>query len=267
MSEDKELANLETAWKNKFDRFTSPLPTDEQTHSLIQQIKEMEGKKPVDLRAELEESQNNQSVFSKVMDMFASQWNFHGSASWMLTGGLMILLTIIINLNTSGEAANGFMIWIKWITFIIIAVISFSFRTRNEGNQMIEKLSYYPLVQQMFIRFIIIMGLQLALTLPLSLFIVGKESSFLYLFGSFTPILFFGIFGFVSIMWFEQKIGSMLTVFVWFSQTLFDKQLKFASLFQVPGNDHFMLINTITLVFSILLLSSMLLKQRWVNDR
>jgi len=267
MNEDKKLANLEETWKNKFERYTAPAPTSEQTNLLIQQIKAIDEQKPLDLRAKLEERQNDQSVFSKIMDMFVSQWNFHSPISWFLAGSLMILLTTIINLNMSDEITNGFITWIKWITFIIIGFISFSFRNLNEGNQIIEKLSYYPLIQQMFIRFVMIMGLQLAITLPLSLFIVGKVNTFLYLLSSFTPILFFGVFGFVSIMWLGQKGGSIITIFVWFGQALFDKQLKFISLFQTPGNDNFMLIHLVFLGIAILLLSSMLLKHYLVSNK
>ena len=63
----------------------------------------------------------------------------------------------------------------------MIAVMGYAFRSKNEGNDIIEKLSYYPLVQQMFTRFMIVMALQLAITLPLSFVILGSVSSVLYL--------------------------------------------------------------------------------------
>ncbi|MRX72137.1 hypothetical protein GJU40_08175 [Bacillus lacus] len=265
MGEDQELSRMEDQWKKRFDRFTSPEPTREQTFSLIEKIKEVEEIKPVDLRAELEANQSAQSMFSKILNLFLSQWNFHGTASWLLTGIVMLVLTITISHNSVNEII-GYMTWIKWITLIIIAVISYSFRSGNEGNEIIEKLSYYSLIQQMFTRFMIVMGLQLAITLPLSFLILGRANSILYLLSSFTPIFFFGVVGFVSTFWFGQKIGSTFALIVWFSQTLFDKQLKSASMFQLPENDYFFLLNSVIIGFSCLMLSSVLLRNRLLRD-
>ena len=104
--------------------------------------------------------------------------------------------------------------------------MGYAFRSKNEGNDIIEKLSYYPLIQQIFMRFMIVMALQLAITLPLSFFVLGRANSIYYLLGSFTPILFFGVVGFVSIIWFGQKIGFALAVAIWFGQLLLEKQLE-----------------------------------------
>ncbi|MEK3886426.1 hypothetical protein [Bacillus sp. FSL K6-3431] len=264
MSEDQELSRLENEWKQRFDRYTAPEPTRENTMNLIQKIKEVEEIKPVDLRAEFEATQATQTMKEKVTNAFLSQWNFHGSASWILTGIVMLVLTITISQNTQNEM-TGFLAWIKWITLIIIAVMGYAFRSKNEGNQIIETLSYYPLIQQMFTRFIFVMGLQLVITLPLSIFILGNASSVLYLICAFTPIFFFGVFGFVSTMWFGQKIGVFLTIFVWSTQILIDKQFQSTSLFQLPKNDYFLLINTGIFTASILLLSSILLKRRFLR--
>ena len=48
------------------------------------------------------------------------------------------------------------------------------FAQKMKGMNIIETLSYYPLVQQMFTRFMIVMALQLAITLPLSFIILGR---------------------------------------------------------------------------------------------
>ncbi|WP_257786701.1 MULTISPECIES: hypothetical protein [Virgibacillus] len=37
---------------------------------------------PVDLRKELETTQDNLSTRSKIVNMFLSQWNFYGTVSW-----------------------------------------------------------------------------------------------------------------------------------------------------------------------------------------
>ncbi len=184
MSEDQELSHLENEWKNSFDRFTSPEPTREQTFNLIEKIKEADEIKPVDLRAELE-AQSNCSIYisAKVVNLFLSQWNFHGASSWLLTGIVMLVLTITISQNMGNEM-TGFIAWIKWITLIIIAVMGYAFRSKNEGNDIIETLSYYPLIQQMFTRFMIVMGLQLAITLPLS-FIHARKYKFSLVFNWF----------------------------------------------------------------------------------
>ena len=261
MNEDHELSRLEKEWKNSFDRFTAPEPSREQTLNLIQKIKETGENKPVDMRATLEAQQETQSFSSKVASLFLSQWNFHGARSWLLTGIVLLILTITISQN-GGDAATDFLTWIKWITLIIIAGMGYAFRSKNEGNEIIETLSYYPLVQQMFTRFMIVMAIQLAITLPLSFIILGSVSSVLYLLSSFTPILFFGVVGFVATMWLGQKIGILLALFVWFAQVLLEKQLKFAALFQLPGNDYFVLTNIVVIGISVLLLFSVPLKNR-----
>lgn len=265
MSEDKELLRLENEWKNRFDRFSAPEPSREKTLDLLQKIKGIEEAKPVDLRVKLESQQETQSMSARVVNLFLSQWNFHGARSWLLTGIIMLILTLTISQNIDNEVA-GFTTWIKWITLIMIAVMGYAFRAKNEGNQLIETLSYYPLIVQMFMRFMIVMTLQLAITLPLSFVILGGTNSIYYLLGSFTPVLFFGVIGFVSTIWLGQKIGLLLVLFVWFSQTLFEKQLQSASLFQLPGNEGFLLMNSIVLGISILLLGSVILKNRQMRD-
>lgn len=265
MNEDKELMRLEKKWENRFDRFTAPEPSREQTLNLIQKIKSIEEAGLADLRIELEILQDSQTTSSKVMNLFLSQWNFHGARSWLFTGILMFVLTLTISQNT-GEDVAGFTTWIKWVTLIVIAVMGYAFRNKNEGNQLIETLSYHPLIVQMFMRFMIVMTLQLAITLPLSFVILGGTNSIYYLLGSFTPVLFFGVIGFVSTIWFGQKISLLLALFVWFSQTIFEKKLLSVSLFQLPGNEGFLLMNIIVLGISILLLSSVTLKNRQMRD-
>ncbi|WP_342429259.1 hypothetical protein [Neobacillus sp. FSL H8-0543] len=265
MSEDRELTRLENEWKNRFDRFTAPEPSREQTLDLLQKIKAVEEVKPVDLRFKLESHQDTQSMSARTVNLFLSQWNFHGTRSWLLTGIIMLILTLTISQNIGNEVA-GFSTWIKWVTLFMIAVMGYAFRTKNEGNQLIETLSYYPLTVQMFMRFMIVMALQLAITLPLSFIILGATNSIYYLLGSFTPVLFFGVIGFVSTIWLGQKIGLLLALFVWFSQTLFEKQHQSASLFQLPENEGFLLMNIVVMGISILLLGTVTLKYRQMRD-
>lgn len=265
MSEDKELARLEDEWKTRFDRLTAPKPSREQTLDLLRKIKGVEEVKPVDLRAELEMHQETQSMTSRVMNLFLSQWNFHGGRSWLITGIIMLLLTLTISGNIGNEVA-GFTTWIKWITLIMIAVMGYAFRAKNEGNQLIEILSYYPLILQMFTRFMIVMALQLAITLPLSFIILGRMNSVLYLLGSFTPMLFFGVVGFVCTIWFGQKMGILLAMVIWLGQSLFERQLQWASLFQLPDNESFLLMNLVVMGVSCLLLSSVILKNQQMRN-
>ena len=265
MKENDELANLENEWKSRFDRFTAPEPTREQSMSLIEKIKGTEAEKPVDLRVELETAQKKQSISAQVTNLFLSQWNFHGARSWLLTGIVMLILTITISQNWGGEVA-GFTVWIKWTSLIMIAVMGYAFRAQNEGNDIIERLSYTPLIQQMFTRFIIVLVLQLAIVLPLSFIVLGGMGSILYIISSFTPLLFFGVVGFVGIIWLGQKLGAILALVVWFGQVLLGDRLTFTSLFQVPGNDYFLLVNLIVLGVSCLLLSSVTLKNRQLRD-
>lgn len=265
MSEDKELMRLEKEWEDRFDRFRAPEPSREQTLNLIQKIKGVEEVGLVDVRIELERHQDSETMSSKVMNLFLSQWNFHGARSWILTGIVMLVLTITISQNIGNEV-DGFTTWIKWSTLIMIAVMGYAFRAKNEGNQLIETLSYYPLIAQMFMRFMIVMVLQLAITLPLSFVILGGTNSIYYLLGSFTPVLFFGVIGFVSAIWFGPKISLLLALIVWFSQTLFEKQLLSAALFQLPENEGFLLMNSVVLGISILLLSSVALKNSQMRD-
>ncbi|MEB5466917.1 hypothetical protein, partial [Virgibacillus pantothenticus] len=214
-------------------------------------------------RKELETTQDNLSTRSKIVNMFLSQWNFYGTVSWLMTGLLMIVITFTISENY-GAAGAGFLSWMKWISLLVIAVIGYSFRPKNEGNEIIEMLSYYPIIQQIFTRFIIVMGFQVALTLPLSFIVIGKESTTLYLVSSVIPVFFFGVIGFVTILWLGQKLGLALTLFIWFSQVFMKKKL----LFQTPGDDYFLVIHMMIFGVSILLLSSVLLKRRFsVNTK
>lgn len=265
MKENDELSNLENEWKSRFDRFTAPEPTREQSISLIEKIKETEVEKPVDLRVELDIAQKTQSVSARIANLFLSQWNFQGVRSWLLTAGVMLVLTITISQNW-GSGAAGFTTWIKWISLIMIAVMGYAFRAKNEGNDIIERLSYTPLIQQMFTRFIIVLVLQLVIALPLSFIVLGEMSSVLYIISSFTPLLFFGAVGFVGLIWFGQKLGATLALVVWFGQVLLEDKLKFASLFQMPGSDYFLFVNLIVLGVSCLLLSSVILKTRQLRN-
>lgn len=265
MSEDNELTRLENEWRHRFDRFTAPEPTREQTLDLIRKIKEVDEVKPVDLRAELEMQQEAQSTSSRVMNLFLSQWNFHGARSWLLTAIVMLILTLTISQN--GEASGGdFLTWIKWVSLIVIAGMGYAFRSKNEGNHIIETLSYTPVIQQMFTRFLIVMVLQLVITLSLSFIVLGGTNSVFYVLGSLTPILFFGVVGFVSTMWLGQKIGIAITLFVWFGQVLLEKQSTSISLFQLPGDGNFLLVNIIGVGVSFLLLSSIVLKNKRMRD-
>ncbi|MBW7474784.1 hypothetical protein K0T92_08500 [Paenibacillus oenotherae] len=259
MNEDQELSRLEKDWKQRFDRYTSPEPTIEKTFQLLAAIKETDAMRPADLRAELEAVQARQSAASKLANLFLSQWNFYGMRSWLLTGIVMLLLTVMISVSAQNEI-TGLLAWMKWISLVMIAIMGYAFRATNQGNDIIEQLSYHSLIQQMFARFIIIMALQLVMTLPLSFFIVGGESSLLYIFGSFVPIFFFGVVGFSSAMWLGPKIGVILTLFIWFSQMLLDGGYQAASLFQLPGNEQFLWMNGGLLGISCLLLGSVLYK-------
>lgn len=261
MDENQDLAKLEKEWKIHFDRFTAPEPTGEMTLDLIQKIKKAEQRQsPVDLRLELETAQKSLSTRERLVNLFLSQWNFYGATSWLFTGLLMIVITLTI--SDTADPLLGFTSWIKWITLLVIAVIGYSFRPKNEGNEIIETLSYYPIIQQMFTRFIIVMGFQLVLALPLSFFVVEREGAMLYLVSSFTPVFFFGAIGFVAIFWLGQKTGLSLTLFIWFSQVLLKKKL----LFQEPGNDYFLVMNVVILALSILLLSTILLKNHFSEN-
>lgn len=265
MKENDELANLENEWKNRFDRFTAPEPTREQSMSLIEKIKGTEVEKPIDLRMELETAQKMQSVSEQITNLIFSQWNFQGARSWLFTAIVMLVLTITINQNW-GAGAVGFTVWIKWVSLIMIAVMGYAFRTKNEGNDIIERLSYTPIIQQMFTRFMIVLVLQLAIALPLSFIVLGRIGSILYIISSFTPLLFFGVVGFVGTIWLGQKLGAILALVVWFGQVLLEDRLKFTSLFQAPGNDYFLFVNLIMVGISCLLLSSVTLKNRQLRD-
>lgn len=261
MKENDELTNLEDEWKSRFDRFTAPEPTREQSISLIEKIKAVETEKPVDLRVELEQMQESQSFLAQVSNLFQSQLNFHGMRSWLLTAIMMLLVTITISNNWGGRA-EGFTVWIKWTSLIMIAIMGYAFRAKNEGNDILEKLSYTPLIQQMFTRFIIVLVLQLAISLPLSYMVLGGMNSILYIISAFMPLLFFGVVGFVGIIWFGQKLGATLALVMWFGQVLLEDRVKNLSLFQVPENDYFLLVNFFVFGISCLLLSSLILKKR-----
>lgn len=260
MTEEQELARLEEEWKDRFERFTAPEPTREDTFRLIEKIKAAdEVAKPIDLRAQLEIAQSSLSWKDKWLNLFLSQWTFHGMKSWLLTGGIMLILSLTISQNMADEM-TGFAAWIKWVTLIMIAVIGYAFRPKDEGNHAIETLSYYPLIQQMFARFMIVMVMQCVIAFPLVFVITGKAGILTYMLKVFTPLFFFGVVGFVSTVWLGSKLGLLLTIMIWFVQIFFDK-MSF-SLFTQSN----LLVHVLIVGFSILLLGTVRLRYRPMRD-
>lgn len=260
MSENKELHELEKEWESRLERFTAPEPTREQTFMLLDNIRNQAAEEqPEDMRTELELLQKSRTPLEKIFDLLASQWTFYGMRSWILTAIVMFILTISVYGNDPGE--SGFSIWLKGVSFLMIVLIAYAFRPRNEGNAMLEELSYYPLIQQMFARFVIVMGVQLMLALPLIFFFSGSASTVAYIFGTFTPLFFFGTVGFASTFWLGGRAGITITAFLWFVQMLLDVQVRSLSLFRLPESDWFMLANVLLILTSILLLSSIVLKR------
>lgn len=226
MNEDQELTRLEKEWKTRFDRYTSPEPTREQSFQLLARIREREVTELIDPRSQLEAIQADQSTSSKVVNLFLSQWNMQGTRSWLLSGIVMLLLTVIIHVSVDNEM-TGLLVWMKWMSLLMVVVMWYAFRSRNKGNDIIEMLSYYPLLHQMFARFVIIITFQVAIALPLSFFILGQESSVLNVLAAFAPLFFFGVVGFISAIWFGSRGGIMIALFIWFSQFLLDQGRAF----------------------------------------
>lgn len=266
MIDDKELLELEKKWQEPFRQFTTSTPSVEDSLQLIERIKKDEQvNKPIDLRLPLEESQASQTWKEKILHIFLSQWTFQGMRSWLATGLLMALLTMIIHFNID-EKETGFLLWIKLVTLLMIGVITYVFRSRNEGNDIIERLSYYPLVHQMSARFLIVLVIQLAIAFPFLFFLVGKESILTYLVGTFIPLFFFAVLGFVATGWFGQKIGVGITCVVWGLQLYLEQKSVFLSLFQSSDESHFYLAQGVALCLSFLLLISLRWKFRLVGE-
>src|SRR5690625_404640 len=113
----------------------------------------------------------------------------------------------------------------------------------------------------MLARFVIVMGVQLILALPLIFFLLGSASTMVYIFGTFTPLFFYGAVGFVSTFWLGGRAGTIFTSFLWFMQILLDGQEKSFSLFRLPESDWFMLANVLLMFISIVLLGSIVIKR------
>lgn len=260
MSEHKELHELEQEWRSRMERFTAPEPTREQTFMLLDNIRNQAAEeRPQDMRVELEQLQQSRTPLEQMLDLLTSQWTFYGMRSWILTAIVMLVLTISVYGNDLG--VSGFSIWLKGMSFLMIVLIAYAFRPRNEGNATLEELSYYSLIQQMFARFVIVMGVQLILALPLIFFLLGSASTMAYIFGTFTPLFFFGTVGFASTFWLGGRVGTIMTAFLWFVQMLLDGQVQSLSLFRLPESDWFMLANVLFMLLSILLLGSIVLKR------
>lgn len=265
MSENKELHELEQEWRSRMERFTAPEPTREQTFTLLDNIRNQAAEeRPQDIRVDLEQLQQSRTPLEQIFDLLASQWTFYGMRSWILTAIVMLVLTLSVYGNDPGE--SGFSIWLKGMSFLMIVLIAYAFRPRNEGNATLEELSYYPLIQQMFARFVIVMGVQLILALPLIFFFLGSASTMTYIFGTFTPLFFFGTVGFASTFWLGGRVGTIITSFLWFVQMLLDGQVQSLSLFRLPESDWFVLANVLLMFISILLLGSIALKREKVSQ-
>lgn len=265
MSEDQELSRLEQKWKSRFDRYTSPEPAAEQTLRLIEGIKRSAEGKPADLRAELEAAQSAESALSRLAGLFLSQWNLYGLKSWLPTGLVMLAVTVAVTAGAQNEM-DGIHAWMKWISLAAVAAMGLAFRPANDGNDVLEKLSCYPLIQQMFARYVIVTVLQVVLSLFLSLLILGDEVSIPYLLGSFVPVIFFGAVGFTSAMWFGPKAGVLMTLLVWFGQLLLDQRHHALSVFRLPWSGQWWGVTAGIAALCCLMLGSVMLRFRLKRD-
>ncbi|MBE1556115.1 hypothetical protein [Sporosarcina limicola] len=261
MNEDQRLTRLEKEWQNRFDCFTTPQPSTRQSFDLLNKIKEDHAVKPLDMREELENQQQIQSARSRFFHLFLSQWNYYGSHSWLYTGILMLFLSLTIGGNTE-NVINAYIEWVRWGTLVVIFGIAYAFRTKDEGNCIIETLSYYPLHYQLFARFIIVMGVQVLITIPLSFYVFASVSAIMLLFSSLLVMFFFGVVGFISTFWFGQNIGLIITLTVWLLQLLGKGKGGIFYLFQVPTSHTFVYMHGMVFILSLLLASSALLKVR-----
>lgn len=261
MNEEKELLEMEKKWQEKFERFTAPEPSREQTFALLDSIRTASVEEQVyEMPAEIEQLQTSRTTFQKIRDLLRSQWTFYGMTSWLLTAVFMIVLTTTIHANY--EPQTGFVVWIKWMSFSLIALIAYLFRPRNEGNAILERLSYYPLIQQLFARFVIVMTMQGVIVFPLSFFFVDSMEMFTYLVATYVPLFFFGVVGFISTIWFGGKIGAIATALLWALFVFVDQQVGEISIFRLVEQDTISFRLCMIIIISFLLLASVLLKDR-----
>lgn len=193
------------------------------------------------MKTEIEQMQQSRTKSQQMKDLLISQWTFQGGITWLITAVLLIILTTTI--QTNYDIQVGFVVWIKWVSFFLIALIAYMFRPRDEGTAILEGLSYYPFIQQMFARFLIIMGMQGIIILPFTFYITGTADIMTYLAATYVPLLFFGVTGFTSTIWLGGKLGSIATATLWTIFIFIDQQIEHMSIFRIAEHE--------TILFSI----------------
>ena len=144
--------------------------------------------------------------------------------------------------------------------------IAYMFRPRDEGTAILEDLSYCPFIQQMFARFLIMMGMQGIIILPFTVYITGTADVMTYLAATYIPLLFFGVIGFTSTIWLGGKLGSIATGTLWTAFIFIDQQIEHISIFRIAQHETILFSIGTIIAMSGLLLSTYQLKSKKVTQ-
>ncbi|GIP38488.1 hypothetical protein J31TS4_17680 [Paenibacillus sp. J31TS4] len=236
-AEEAELALLEGSWSGRLERFTAPEPAREDTARLIARVRERlreetaasaepaSAAPPPETIAALRSDRRSAasgrpgaSERATEADPFAaprvtpgrrwarllrSQWHGYGTRSWLLTG-LALLAAGAAAYGSGAPPERQWTIWLYGITMLVIAVIGYAFRPRDEGTELLEQLGQYSVLEQTLARLAIVTGFQLAVALPVSAFVYRGESGLsvtAFTIGWTAPMLFLAVLGFVLIQW------------------------------------------------------------------
>ncbi|MFD2168595.1 hypothetical protein [Tumebacillus lipolyticus] len=264
---EEELEELERSWSGRMERFTIPVPTLEQSLQLISSVKASVAPQQTALRAELEAYHRERLTLRKLCNLFLAQWNVYGGRSWLLTALLMALSTV--GTITYLPLEPPIFVLIKWVsltTLIMILSVSYAFWPKNEGMEILEKLSAYTLMQQLSARFVLVVGFHMIVSVPLASLIGSESASIGGLLLSWSiPMLFFGVTCFVIATLLSTKAAIGCCLLVWSIEVLFHEHLKVFDLFSAPGDLYFLESRWVAFGIILLLLSLFYNKKRWVG--
>jgi hypothetical protein len=244
---EQQLKALEQKWVKNMGRFTSPLPTEADTMRLLESVNkfisdEKTKSNAPDYWAEIDNIRKEQSVFSRITDLFRSQWNVYGWRSWIITILLMVIAGAVAGNSFQYDLDQGLDFWIQSLSFIMIGAVGYAFRPRNEGMAILQQLGHYTLEQQVLARFILVLMLQLVIAVLCSALFLWELYTFSlpqFVLSWTTTMLFFAVTGFVLIHWLGIRVAMAVCVIIWSGQLVMQEKLTWAKLFVSPASPYF----------------------------
>lgn len=300
-ADDERLLRMEERWRTRFERFTAPEPSREDTFRLIAAIKEI-GREQSQQPAALEErclepselsemaapvwltetaeaaaikateaievtpTEASEGLFLRAFNLLRSQWNFYGLRSWIMTC-IAVGATgyLAYTKHAAPNASDSLLLWIFGLTLAAIGGISAAFRPRDEGTMILQQLGKYSLLEQTLTRFLLVTCFQLVVAFPISLLLYKEEFGIplaAFLTGWMAPVLFTAVCGFVLNQWLGMWPSAVFLLAVWSLSLAGSGHLDWLNGLADMESPYFMGIRAVMLMLAALLLTGYALGQR-----